>query len=130
MSLGKLLKDFYAEAYQELSNMGELPRPRYDSPLLAGNVTFTYPLSKLASYKRLEDHMHSSGLFMKLRDIGHTRLWNYEVFEWLFLERVLAESAGTSLNAIAFNKVLSRTQEGGKFWKQVIMKEIVSEIIV
>jgi hypothetical protein len=110
MSLGKLLRDFCAEAYQELSNMGELPRPRYDSPLIAGNVTFTYPLSKLASYKRLQDHMRSSGLLMKLREIGHTWLWHYEVFEWLFLERVLAESAGTTLDAIAFNKVLNRAQ--------------------
>ena len=54
--------------------------------------------------------MRSSGLLMRLQDIGHTWLWHYEVFEWLFLERVLAESTGTSLDATAFNRVLSRAQ--------------------
>lgn len=110
MNLGKYLRDFCVEAYQKLSDMGELPRPRYDSPLIAGNVSFTHPLSQLDSHKRLQDYMRSSELSEKLRSIGHTWLWHYEVFEWLFLERVLVESVGTSLDVNAFNRVLSRAQ--------------------
>jgi len=108
MSLKKLLKNFCIDAYQELTSMGELPRPPYDSPLIAGNVIFTHPLSKLMSYTQLQEYMRSSGLSDKLRDIGHTWLWHYEVFEWLFLERVIAESSGISLDVSAFNKVFYR----------------------
>ena len=108
MSLRKLLKNFCTDAYQELTRMGELPRPPYDSPLIAGNVIFTHPLSKLMSYTQLQEYMRSSGLSDKLRDIGHTWLWHYEVFEWLFLERVIAESSGISLDVSAFNKVFYR----------------------
>lgn len=88
--------------------MGELPRPPYDSPLIAGNVFLNHPLSKLASYTQLQQHMRSSGLSDKLHDIGHTWLWHEEVFEWLFLERVIAESSRISLDTTAFNKVFNR----------------------
>lgn len=108
MNLGKSLKDFCIDSYRELSNIGVLPRPRYDSPLIAVNLALTHPLSSLASYKRLQEYMRSSGLLAKLQEIGHTWLWHDEVFEWLFLERVLADSAGTSLDPGAFRKVFCR----------------------
>lgn len=111
MSLRKLLKNFCIDAYNELTSMGELPRPPYDSPLIADNDFLTHRnsrLSKLDSYTQLQQYMRSSGLSDKLHDIGHTWLWHYEVFNWLFLERVMAESKGISLDVTAFNKVFRR----------------------
>jgi len=108
MNLRGLLKNFFIDAYHELTSINELPRPPYDSPLIAGNVIFTHPLSKLNSHTQLQQYMHSSGLSNKLRDIGHTWFWHYEVFEWLFLECVIAESSGTSLDIKAFDKVFRR----------------------
>lgn len=110
MSLKKLLKNFCIEAYYKLESMGELPRPPYTSPLVAGNIEFTYPLSQLASYTQLQQYMRSSGLSDKLDNIGHTWFWHEEVFEWLFLERVMAESSGVSLGRTAFNTVFNRAQ--------------------
>ncbi len=111
MSLKQLLKNFCIDAYHELTSRGELPRPPYDSPLIAGNVLLTHwgsRLSKLPSHTQLQQYMRSSGLSDKLRDIGHTWLWHEEVFQWLFLERVMAESKGISLDVIAFNRVFRR----------------------
>jgi hypothetical protein len=91
--------------------MVELPRPPFNSPLIAGNIYLTHPLSQLPSYKLLQQFIRSSGLSDKLRDIGHTWFWPDEVFEWLFLESVIAESSGTvSLDKKAFNKVFYRAQ--------------------
>ena len=110
MSLQKLLKNFCIDAYSELTRIGELPRPPLDVPIIAGNEHLTHPLSKLDSYIKLQQYMRTSGLSDKLHDIGHTRFWHYEVFEWLFLERVIAEGNGTSLNTAAFNKVYNHAQ--------------------
>ncbi len=111
MSLRKLLKNFCTDAYQKLFDMGEFPRPPLDSPQIADDMRLTHPLSKLTSYAQLQEYMRSSGLSDKLRDIGHTKLWHYEVFEWLFLERIIAESFDTfSLDVTAFNKVFRRAQ--------------------
>jgi len=97
------------DALHELTNLGEFPRPFYDTPLIAGDITLTHPLSQLPSYEQLQQFMRSSGLSEKLRDIGHTWFWHYEVFEWLFLERVISESKETvSLDETAFNKVFYR----------------------
>ena len=102
-----MLKDFCVDAYQELKNIGELPRPRFDAPKLAGEA-LPYSLSELPALKRLEQYMLSSGLSKRLQDIGHTWLWHYEVFHWLFLERVIAQSDGISLDMKVFDKIFKR----------------------
>ena len=107
MSLRKLLKSFCIDAYKELKSIGEIPRPPYNSPLIADNIYLTHPLSKLPSYTQLKQYMQSSGLSNKLHDIGHAWFWRYEVFEWLFLERVIAESSGTTLDIDVFNKIFN-----------------------
>lgn len=105
MSLRRLLKNFCIDAYRELTEMKELPRPPFNSPLIADNIYLTHPLSQLPSYKQLIDYMRESGLLKKLQDIGHTWIWHYEVFEWLFLERVIAENYEPIFNLRVFNKV-------------------------
>lgn len=90
--------------------MNELPRPPYDSPTIARNPIYTVPLSKMKSYTQLQEYMHSSGLMDRLHDVGHSWLWHEEVFHWLFLERVIAESWGTTLNEQAFEKVYRRAK--------------------
>lgn len=110
MSLYKSLKDFCTDAYHELVAMGELPRPPYDSPVIARNPLYTIRLSKISSCKNLQQYMRSSDLLGKLHDVGHTWLWHEEVFEWLFLERVIGESSGTVLDGRVFDKVFRRAQ--------------------
>jgi len=110
MSLGKLLKSFCVDAYRIFIELGELPRPPYSSPLVAGDTNLTYPLSKLDSYKALNEYMDASGLSIKLRAIGHRWFWHNEVFEWLFLERLMANSMGTSFEKKAFDKILSHAR--------------------
>ncbi len=93
--------------------MGELPRPPFDSPIIASNPLFTNwgsSLYTLGRHTRLQDFMCSSGLAAKLRDIGHTWLWHEEVFQWLFLERVISNSRATSLDCRAFDLVFRRAQ--------------------
>jgi hypothetical protein len=108
MKLKGFLKKFCAEAYQNLITMNELPRPPYDSPLIAHNPFYTYPLSKMSSCTQLQQYMRSSGLLNKLHDIGHMWSWHEEVFHWLFLERVLSKSWGISLDEKAFDRVYHR----------------------
>ncbi|MCJ7635066.1 HEPN domain-containing protein [Candidatus Bathyarchaeota archaeon] len=113
MGLYKLMKDFCADAYNELLAMKELPRPPYDSPLIARNPYFTNwgsKLYKLKSHANLQKYMQTSGLQKKLHDIGHTWFWHEEVFEWLFLERVIAESSGITLDGKVFDRVFKRAQ--------------------
>lgn len=90
--------------------MDELPRPPYSSPLIADNMSLTYPLSKLTSYKALKEYMDKSGLSKELQKIGHNWFWHSEVFEWLFLERLMAQSIGNSFDNKTFDKVFSRAK--------------------
>lgn len=110
MSLYILLKNFCIEAYRELVMMNELPRPPYDSLIIARNPIYTVRLSEMDSYKQLQQYMRNSGLSKRLHDIGHTWIWHEEVFHWLFLERVLAESRGESLDRRVFQTVYRRAQ--------------------
>jgi len=114
MSLYKLMKDFCVDAYMELSKMKELPRPPYNSPLLARNPQFTHwgsVLYKLKSHETLQNFMQSSGLQNRLHDVGHTWVWHEEVFEWLFLERLIAESGGRAeVDKKIFDNVFRRAQ--------------------
>ncbi len=107
MHLRDLLRNFCIDAYSELAKLRELPRPPFNSPLIAGNEYLTHPLSKLSSHKLLQDYMRKSGLYDKLHNTGHVWYWHYEVFEWLFLERVIAESYENSFDIKVFNKVFS-----------------------
>jgi len=94
--------------------MKELPRPPYNSPLLARNPYLTHwesKLYKLNSHKNLLDYLQESGLQQRLHDVGHTWIWHEEVFEWLFLERVIAESSGgDTVDKKAFDIVFKRAQ--------------------
>jgi hypothetical protein len=104
------LKNFCIDAYQELIDMCELPRPPYSSPVIADNMSITYQLSKLTSYKVLKEYMDKSGLSKELQKIGHNWFWHSEVFEWLFLERLMAENTGNSFDDKTFNKVFSHAR--------------------
>jgi hypothetical protein len=110
MGLHELLKKFCIEAYRVLLTINELPRPPFDAPLIARNPFYTVPLSEMDSYNQLKKYMLSSGLAEKLHEIGHTWMWHEEVFHWLFLERVIAESKGMSLDDKAFERVYRRAK--------------------
>lgn len=110
MSVYAHLKKFCAEAYRKLVLMNQLPRPPYDAPIIARNPVYTIPLSEMDSYTQLQQYMQSSGLTEKLHEIGHTWMWHEEVFHWLFLERVIAESTGTSLDEQIFKRVYRRAK--------------------
>lgn len=90
--------------------MNELPRSPYDSPIIARNPIYTVPLSEMNSYTQLQQYMRSSGLLDRLHEIGHAWMWHEEVFHWLFLERILAESRGTSLDEQTFERVYRRAE--------------------
>ena len=83
MSLHAFLKNFCAEAHRKLFMMNEIPRPPYDSPIIAGNPIYTVPLSEMNSYTQLQQYMRSSGLIENLHEIGHTWMWHEEVTECL-----------------------------------------------
>ncbi len=107
----KASEDFFCtDAYNELVEMRELPRPPYDSLLIARNPLYTVRLSEMDSYKNLQEYIRTSGLQKKLHDVGHTWLWHEEVFEWLFLERIIAESGEPELDERAFDRVFRRAQ--------------------
>ncbi len=108
MSLRGLLRSFCIDAYEQLRVLRELPRPPYSSPVIARNDSITIPLSKTESYKKLLHHVRNSDLAKKLHDIGHTWLWHQEVFEWVFLERVLQETEGAAFEQAAFDRVFRR----------------------
>ena len=54
--------------------------------------------------------MNSSGLSDLLQAVGHRWIWHEEVFAWLFLERVFAESRGSGIDPAGFEKVYRRAQ--------------------
>lgn len=113
MSFYKLLKVFCVDAYEELLKLKVIPRPPYDSPLLAGNPNFTHwgsQLYKLKSHEILQKYLQTSGLQKSLHNVGHTWFWHEEVFEWLFLERVIAEGTGTTLDRKVFDRVFRRAE--------------------
>lgn len=107
-NLRRLLKDFCIESYSELKKTKELPRPPFDSPIIAGNIQFTHPLSQLNSYKQLQDYIVKSSISKHLRGIGHTWYWHYEVFEWLFLEYTLLETYNSDFDNAVFDKIFKR----------------------
>jgi len=51
--------------------MNELPRPPYDSPLIAEDPIYTVKLSDMNSYKLLRQYMKDSGLSERLHDLRH-----------------------------------------------------------
>ncbi|MDO9333244.1 MAG: HEPN domain-containing protein [Dehalococcoidales bacterium] len=103
-----MLKDFCIESYSELKKMRELPRPPFDSPLIAGNLSLTHPLSKLSSYQQLHNYITKSSISNNLQGIGHQWYWHYEVFEWLFLEYMLSQSYTNDFDTNTFNKTFNR----------------------
>ena len=96
MSLRRLLMNFCRDSIVEMESMGELPYPPFKAPLIADNSYITHRLSRLDSYKALESFMRESGTTETLLDIGHAWFWHQEVFQWLFLERVILQ-AGSNL---------------------------------
>lgn len=114
MGLYTLMKAFCIDAYKELLAMKELPRPPSNSPLLARNPYLTHWESKLyelQSHEELQKYMQTSGLQQKLHDVGHTWVWHEEVFEWLFLERLIAESSGgDAVDKEVFDNVFKHAQ--------------------
>lgn len=110
MSLRKLLKNFCREALREMESIGELPYPPFKSPVIAEDISITYRLSELESYKVLQSFMRESGITKQLQDTGHTWFWHEEVFEWLFLERLVQETRGTIFDQAAFDRVYKLAQ--------------------
>lgn len=95
MSLRSHLKKFCDDCFTELVARGEFPRPQFNSPVIANDFGFySYGLSQLPSYASLREYMTSCGISSLLNAVGHQWIWHEEVFAWLFLERVFAETRG------------------------------------
>jgi len=107
MTLQPFLKRFCIEALAKLESMGELPCPRWRSPLIANELELTYPLSRLDSHAELLQFMRTSGVTQKLQEAGHTWFWHEEPFQWLFLERIIQDTdTRTKLfDATAFTRI-------------------------
>lgn len=88
--------------------MRELPRPPFDSPIIAGNIQFTHPLSQLNSCKQLRDYIVKSSISKHLQGVGHGWYWHYEVFEWLFLEYMLSHTYNSDFDNTVFDKIFKR----------------------
>ena len=54
MSLRQPLGTFCIDALTKLASMGELPYPRWRSPVIAGDPYLTYQLSRLDSHAALQ----------------------------------------------------------------------------
>jgi hypothetical protein len=88
-ALRQRLWEFVQEGVDCLARLREWPRRILSAPRIYGDIELERELASLGSYKRLQSYLHRRGIYARLGNSGHTWIWHREVFEWLFLERVV-----------------------------------------
>lgn len=104
------LREFVQEGVDCLTHVREWPRRMLTAPQIYGDMELERELGSLRSYKRLESYLHRRGIYARLRNSGHTWIWHREVFEWLFLERVVKGAYDDKFLRRSFELVYRRAE--------------------